>query len=44
MKKNTLPPGIEEVMQKLLTCKNFEPNPAFRKKPVKNPTKKRCKK
>lgn len=37
-KKPVLPPGIEEVMQKLMTCKNFQPNPAFKK----TNTKKRC--
>ena len=47
MKKSTLPPGIEEVMHQLMGCRNFEPNPAFRKKPPSKPvkaTKKRCQK
>lgn len=39
MKKNVLPPGIDEVMQKLKTCKNFEPNPMFTQ--AKKPAKKR---
>ena len=30
MKKKTLPPGIEDVIRRLMECRNFRPNPMFR--------------
>jgi hypothetical protein len=37
MKKPALTPGLEEVMMRLMSCKNFEPNPAFKKTRAKKP-------